>query len=390
MNDTSSRLESQFRFLLEADKLRRVDRQNLILDGSRCENSAEHSWHLALYALVLAPFAPADVSIERVVQMLLLHDLVEIDAGDHPIDGDVDWEAVASAEAVAATRLFSLLPADQSAFLHGLWREFEASTTPDAQWAKRIDHCQPIFQTLYYADVPAAHIEVVRGNLYGGRAAALKDAFPEVYSHAVAKLEGSDPQDVLTAPLAFLNEVDALKTVLRATTLGDGSRHENSAEHSWHIMLYAWVLAQHSHAPVDMAKVLQMLMLHDIVEIDAGDVPIHSTLSEADHAAIAASEQAAAERIFALLPEDQGQAFRSIWEEFEAAESAEAVYAKAIDRVQPVLLNLMSGGGSWREYNVSLAQLEARVGQKVARGAPAVWDHVRATVAPWFAENTSA
>ncbi|MFV1492177.1 HD domain-containing protein [Phaeobacter sp. JH18-32] len=390
MTDQSTRLASQFRFLLEADKLRRVERQNLILDGSRCENSAEHSWHLAVYALVLAPFAPADVSVERVVQMLLLHDLVEIDAGDHPIDGDVDWEAVASAEAVAATRLFSLLPADQSAFLHGLWREFEASQTPDAQWAKRIDHCQPIFQTLYNEDVPAAHIEVVRGNLFGGRAAALQDAFPEVFHHAVAHLEGLQPQDALTAPLSFLNEVDGLKTVLRATTLADGSRRENSAEHSWHIMLYAWVLAQHSHAPVDMARVLQMLMLHDIVEIDAGDVPIHATLSEADQAAIAANEQAAAERIFGLLPAAQGEVFHRIWTEFEAAESPEAIYAKAIDRVQPVLLNLMSGGGSWRAYNVTLEQLEARVGHKVARGAPAVWDHVRAAVAPWFAENTSA
>ncbi|MFV1442294.1 MULTISPECIES: HD domain-containing protein [unclassified Phaeobacter] len=390
MTDQSTRLASQFRFLLEADKLRRVERQNLILDGSRCENSAEHSWHLAVYALVLAPFAPADVSVERVVQMLLLHDLVEIDAGDHPIDGDVDWEAVASAEAVAATRLFSLLPADQSAFLHGLWREFEASQTPDAQWAKRIDHCQPIFQTLYNEDVPAAHIEVVRGNLFGGRAAALQDAFPEVFHHAVARLEGLQPQDALTAPLSFLNEVDGLKTVLRATTLADGSRRENSAEHSWHIMLYAWVLAQHSHAPVDMARVLQMLMLHDIVEIDAGDVPIHATLSEAEQAAIAANEQAAAERIFGLLPAAQGEVFHRIWTEFEAAESPEAIYAKAIDRVQPVLLNLMSGGGSWRAYNVTLEQLEARVGHKVARGAPAVWDHVRAAVAPWFAENTSA
>ncbi|MFV1593170.1 HD domain-containing protein [Phaeobacter sp. JH20_36] len=390
MTDQSTRLASQFRFLLEADKLRRVERQNLILDGSRCENSAEHSWHLAVYALVLAPFAPADVSVERVVQMLLLHDLVEIDAGDHPIDGDVDWEAVASAEAVAATRLFSLLPADQSAFLHGLWREFEASQTPDAQWAKRIDHCQPIFQTLYNEDVPAAHIEVVRGNLFGGRAAALQDAFPEVFHHAVAHLEGLQPQDALTAPLSFLNEVDGLKTVLRATTLADGSRRENSAEHSWHIMLYAWVLAQHSHAPVDMARVLQMLMLHDIVEIDAGDVPIHATLSEAEQAAIAANEQAAAERIFGLLPAAQGEVFHRIWTEFEAAESPEAIYAKAIDRVQPVLLNLMSGGGSWRAYNVTLEQLEARVGHKVARGAPAVWDHVRAAVAPWFAENTSA
>lgn len=387
MTDPQARLDRQFQFLLEADKLRRVKRQNLILDGSREENAAEHSWHLALYALAFAPFAPADVSISRVVQMLLLHDLVEIDAGDHPIGDDIDWTAVADAEAAAATRLFALLPADQSVFMHGLWREFDAAETADARWAKRIDHCQPIFQTLCNADVPDFHVEIVRNNLFGGRAAALKDHFPEVYHHAVALLEGAKPADRITQPLAFLNAADALKGVNRATKIGDGSRRENSAEHSWHIMLYAWVLAEHSHAPIDMAKVLQMLLLHDIVEIDAGDVPIHSGLTAEQLAEIEAREEAAAKRLFGLLPDAQAAAFRHIWQEFEAAETNEAIYAKAVDRVQPVLLNLLTGGGSWIDYDVTLEQLDTRVGQKVTRGAPAVWTYVHNRVAPWFAEN---
>ncbi|WP_027258897.1 HD domain-containing protein [Leisingera aquimarina] len=382
----SARLDAQFAFLLEADKLRRIDRQNLILDCSRRENSAEHSWHLALYALVLAPFASRDVDIFRAVRMLLLHDLVEIDAGDHPITDEVDWDAVAQAEEAAAKRLFGLLPADQGAELLGLWQEFEAADSPDAHFAKRVDHCQPIFQTLYGTKPLGWHVDVVRQNLNGGRAAALEQDLPEAYHHALALLNEDTGFDCgrLTARLPFLNEADKLKLVTRASKLGDGSRHENSAEHSWHIMLYAWVLAEHSAHSVNVDRVLQMLLLHDLVEIDAGDAPIHGVIDPAALAALAAKEETAADRLFGMLPPDQGLPMRAIWEEFETAESPDAVFAKAIDRVQPVLLNLLNGGGSWVDYDVSLPQLDARVGGKVNRGAPDVWTYVRAKIEPWF------
>ncbi|OIQ33018.1 MAG: phosphohydrolase [Roseobacter sp. MedPE-SWchi] len=385
----TQRIEAQFAFLLEADRLRGIERQNLILDCTRRENSAEHSWHLALYALVLAPFAEPDVSISRVIQMLLLHDLVEIDAGDHPIDEDFDWAAVAEAEAAAAKRLFGLLPSDQGAALHDLWHEFERAESPDARFAKHLDHCQPIFQTLYGKDPLPDHIDVVRGNLFGGRAAALQQNLPEAYHHAMSLLgetrEGGS--NGLSQRLPFLNEADGLKSVLRATRLGDGSRAENSAEHSWHIMLYGWILAEHARSDIDISRVINMLLLHDIVEIDAGDTPIHGAVSAEALAAQEVQEQQAADRLFGLLPEGQGTAFRALWDEFEAATSNDAVFAKAIDRVQPVLLNLLNGGGSWLDYDVSLAQVEARVGVKVIRGAPDVWEYVRAEITPWFEEN---
>lgn len=385
----SARLEAQFAFLLEADRLRGVDRTTPILDCSRPENSAEHSWHLALYALVLAPFAAPEVSIARVIRMLLLHDLVEIDAGDHPIDEDHDWDAVARAEAAAAERLFGLLPADQGVELKALWQEFEADQTADARFAKRLDTCQPIFQTMYGADPRPEHIEVVRGNLNAGRAVVLEQAFPETYELARHLLgEAAEPgPNGLTARLPFLNESDALKTVTRATLIGSGARRENSAEHSWHVMLYAWVLAEHAPFQVDADRAMRMLLLHDIVEIDAGDVPIHGA---ADIADIEAKEDAAAKRLFGLLPAEEGAAFEALWREFEAAESAEAVYAKSIDRVQPVLLNEVTGGGSWIEYDVSLEQIDTRVGAKVLRGAPDVWHYVRARIKPWFDARAAA
>ncbi len=189
----------------------------------------------------------------------------------------------------------------------------------------------------------------------------------------------------LEAQFAFLNEADRLKSVLRATTLVDGSRPENSGEHSWHLALYALVLADQAAPGVDINRVIRMLLIHDLVEIDVGDVPIHSQNGQA-HASEAtlAAEAKAADRIFGLLPPDLSAPLRALWEEFEAAETPDARFAKSLDRVQPVMANLMSGGGTWATYNVTYDQLEARVGSKIAKGAPGLWDWVRAKARPWF------
>ena len=175
----------------------------------------------------------------------------------------------------------------------------------------------------------------------------------------------------LDAQIRFLSEADKLKSVLRASRLQDDSRHENSAEHTWHVMLYAFVLAEQAGPEVQIDRVLKMLLLHDIVEIDAGDNPIHGPI---DTAAMQEAECAAADRLFGLLPADQGRVFRALWEEFEAAETPDAVFAKSIDRVQTPIGNLANGGDSWRAYDVSFAQLDARVGTPIRRGAPGLWD----------------
>lgn len=188
--------------------------------------------------------------------------------------------------------------------------------------------------------------------------------------------------DRLTQQFSFLCEADKLKSVLRGTTLCDSSRRENSGEHSWHIALYAMVLAEHAERSVNVDRVIKMLLLHDLVEIDAGDNPIHG---DHDPVEMEVIEKAAAERIFGLLPLEQGSSFRALWEEFEAAESDDAVFAKSIDRVQPVVSNLETGGGSWPEFNVTADQLDARVGVKVRRGAPVLWEHLKSRIDAWFA-----
>ncbi len=188
----------------------------------------------------------------------------------------------------------------------------------------------------------------------------------------------------LDQQIAFLNEADKLKNTIRATELCDKSRYENSAEHSWHLTLYAMVLADQAGPDVDVTLVIKMLILHDLVEIDAGDNPIFADL---DHAAIAAEEQAAADRIFGLLPDDLRDAFRAVWEEFEAAETPSAKFAKSLDRFQPPMQNLQSGGGSWTDFNVTETQIHERVGSKIAIGAPDLWDYARTRIADFFAQR---
>lgn len=185
----------------------------------------------------------------------------------------------------------------------------------------------------------------------------------------------------LDAQMAFLIEADKLKSVNRATTLADGSRRENSGEHSWHIALYALILGEYAEPGTDISRVIKMLLLHDLVEIDAGDAPIFGTH---DSAVIDAQEAAAATRIFGLLPPDQRDALRAIWEEFEANETPEAKFAKSLDRFQPPNQNLASGGGSWIEYRVDYQTVETKVGMKIAYGAPKLWDWIAPKIRAFF------
>ncbi|SMX34806.1 HD domain-containing protein [Actibacterium lipolyticum] len=185
----------------------------------------------------------------------------------------------------------------------------------------------------------------------------------------------------LSQQLAFLIEADKLKSVSRASSLSDNSRKENSGEHSWHVALYALTLAEHAEPGVRIDRVIRMLLIHDLVEIDAGDAPIHG---DHDAEALALAEQQAADRLFSLLPTDTAVEMRALWDEFEAAQSPDAVFAKSVDRMQPVLQNLANGGGSWVDYDVSEQQIAERVGAKVARGSPALWEHLRGLITAHF------
>ncbi len=176
----------------------------------------------------------------------------------------------------------------------------------------------------------------------------------------------------LTQQIAFLVEADKLKSVIRRTPLVDVSRLENSAEHSWHLVLVIMVLREYGQPGVDWMRVMEMVAVHDLVEIDAGDVSAY------DVDALAAKlvrEQAAADRIFGLLPADQQEHFRQLWEEFEAQATPEARFANAVDRLQPLIQNAHSGGGSWCGQTLVRAQILRRMAP-IETSLPDVWPHV--------------
>jgi putative hydrolases of HD superfamily len=178
--------------------------------------------------------------------------------------------------------------------------------------------------------------------------------------------------DRLSRQIAFLAEADKLKSVTRRTPLVDSSRLENSAEHSWHLVLVVMVLGEYGPAGIDWMHVMEMVAVHDLVEIDAGDVSAYDVDALA---AKALREQAAADRVFGLLPSDQRERFRALWDEFEASTTAESRFANAVDRLQPLLQNEHSGGGSWRSQVLKREQILRRMAP-IEAAMPDVWPHV--------------
>ena len=172
----------------------------------------------------------------------------------------------------------------------------------------------------------------------------------------------------LQQQMKFILEVDKVKQIIRQTYLADGSRKENDAEHSWHLALMAVLLKEYANEEVDLAKVIPMVLLHDLVEIDAGDTYAYD---QAGLATQRARETKAADRIFGMLPEDQGGYFRELWDEFEAYESDDAKFAHLLDNFQPLLLNHESNGKSWTEHHVKKSQIYKR-NEKIKETSPEV------------------
>lgn len=165
--------------------------------------------------------------------------------------------------------------------------------------------------------------------------------------------------DRLTGQLAFVAEIDKLKGVNRQTLIMDGSRKENTAEHSWHISVFAMLMHEYAEEPKpELNRVLRMLLLHDIVEVDAGDTFAYDAVGYTDKEE---REQAAARRLFGMLPDDQRSEWSELWREFEAGETAEAKYANAIDRLLPLLHNYYTGGASWMAHGIVRSQVERRI-----------------------------
>lgn len=180
----------------------------------------------------------------------------------------------------------------------------------------------------------------------------------------------------LEQQVKFLVEIDKVKNIFRQTYLADSSRKENDAEHSWHLAIAAFLLKEHMKEEVDLLKVIIMVLIHDLVEIDAGDTYAYDDTGAATKRE---REEKGADRIFGMLPEDQGRYFRELWEEFEAYESADAKFAHLLDNFQPLLLNDASGGRSWEEHGVRKSQIYKR-NVKIEETSEDVWNYMKSLV----------
>lgn len=176
----------------------------------------------------------------------------------------------------------------------------------------------------------------------------------------------------LRKQISFIVEIDKLKNVYRQSYLTDKSRHENDAEHSWHLAIMAFLLSEHVEEKVDILRVIKMVLMHDLVEIDAGDTYCYDEKAKLDKRE---REEKCAKRIFEMLPEEQCREMYELWEEFELMETPEAKYAAALDRLQPVLLNYFSEGKSWKEHGIRIDQVIERNG-RIKNSSPELWEFV--------------
>ncbi len=179
--------------------------------------------------------------------------------------------------------------------------------------------------------------------------------------------------DRLDRQFGFLRETDSLKQIGRQSYLADGSRKENDAEHSWHLALMAVLLSSYAEKDIDLLRVIIMVLIHDIVEIDAGDTYAYDTKGNATKRE---RETKAADRIFNILPADQAEYLRSLWEEFEEQSTPESAFANTLDKLQPLMLNDASGGKSWKEHGVKLAQVLNR-NKNTADGSNELWEYAK-------------
>jgi len=396
----NDRLERQITFVMEMDKLKAVDRMTKIICEDRVENDAEHSWHVAIMALVLEPYAVGKVDIERVIKMLLVHDVVEIDAGDTYIYAGVNADEQFQTELKAANRIFGLLPEEQRDDLNALWREFEDRKTPEAKFAKAIDRLSPY---MYYGFAgEGCWVEQgVDEAMVRGQMVSLQDVSPGLqalyetllatYQEYGVVRDSKNPNvepnkrheqliermqtlefatEDLTQRVRFVMEMDKLKSIIRQTQILSIDRLENDAEHSWNLAIMAVILREYANANVNLERVLKMLLIHDIVEIDAGDAPIYDTKAQDGKEE---REIAAANRFFGILPEALSGELNALWTEFEAHQTDDAQFARSMDRLSPLLYNFYTKGVRWKKFGVTDRDVRNRL-VVIADGSKSLWE----------------
>lgn len=179
--------------------------------------------------------------------------------------------------------------------------------------------------------------------------------------------------DRFMSQMKFIYEIDKIKSIFRKTRLFDNSRYENDAEHSWHLAMMTLALCEHSNVPIDISRVIKMVLMHDIVEIDGGDFIVYDKSAAKEKAA---REEECAQRIYGLLPDDMKDDFISTWLEFEERKTPESIFASAIDRAEPILQNCLTQGHTWVKHNISYQQIIDVNKHKIEEGSKSLWEYV--------------
>lgn len=184
----------------------------------------------------------------------------------------------------------------------------------------------------------------------------------------------------LLKQLDFIKEIDKIKYIERKSKLFNSDRRENDAEHSWHLAMMVLVLSEHSNEPIDVLKVISMVLIHDIVEIDAGDIFLYDTNKSHNNTV---NELKAAKRIFGMLPTEQSEKLINIWLEFEQGETKEAKFAKAIDRLEPIMQNLENEGGTWKEFEVPFDKVKEK-SEPIEKGSSFIWNYIKDLIKKYY------
>lgn len=378
-------LHARLSFFLATDALKEVQRANWVYSNPRHENVAEHSWHALLLAMLFADAAPDGIDHDRVRDLLIIHDLVEVYAGDTPIWDDALRESEAEREMAAGERLMAFLPDDVLPGFDPLWREYQAQETEEARFARAIDTLHPLVMS--WTEGAHGHSnESITPHALLERKRPTIAAYPVLWELVVRIIQDAVDRGALLADdaiqprqesqgqptarsrfdlfprLGFFLVTDRLKELERANRIHLVSRFETVAEHSWHAMLLAMLLRDAASAGVNHSHVGDLLVIHDLVEVYAGDTPLWDTDLRGTEDE---REREAASRLIATLPDEVRERFDSLIYEFLAQETEDARFARAIDSLHPIIM-------SWTEDAYGHPEHEFTPGWLVDRKRPTI------------------
>lgn len=342
--------QDRLAFFVATDALKETRRANWMYSTPRQETVAGHVWHTTLLARLLADAAPSGIDHNHVRDLLIVHDLVEVYAGDTVLWDDIPDHDVAAREQAAGERLVGLLPNAQQSLLDPLWREFQAQETLESRWARSIDALHPMVMS-WFPGAPGHANKSLTPTKILVRKQPFLEPFPAIWELArwlvrqavdqrlIPGDEMTPRQDVsssLSARLNFFVATDVLKQEQRSNHILSAERTESVAEHSWHLMLLGLICADFAPDDVDIDRALDLLLIHDLVEVYAGDNPVH-LITDAD--LVRHSEDEAAARLLATIPENAlGAGFATLVEEFQTCITPHARFAKALDALHPAIM----------------------------------------------------